>query len=103
MRGFTSAPHLLGSGALLFIAVTLFGVTYPVVDGWHDQWRDYANRTELAGHCSDPAHVDNPECQPDDERFDIEPWMIVPWLLTAGCLIGCLAVASPIVRRRTDA
>ena len=102
MRSVTNAPHLLGAGALFFIAVTLFGVTYPVVDGWHDQWRDYANRTALGGHCSDPANVNLPECGPSDDRFDIEPWMIVPWLLSAGCLIGSLAIASPVVRRRTD-
>ena len=46
--------------------------------------------------------MNHPECDPDDNRFAIEPWMIVPWLLSAGALIGSLAIASPFVRRRTD-
>ena len=95
--------NLLGSAGLFVVAITLWGVTFPAVDAWHEQWRDYAHQTALAGHCSDPRYVGNPECQSDDSRFEIEPWMIVPWLLSAGCLIGGLAVASPIVRRRTDA
>ena len=102
MRNIGPTRSLLGSAGLFVVAITLWGVTFPVVDAWHDQWRDYAHQTQLGGHCSDPANVNNPECESDSNDFAVEPWMIVPWLLSAGCLIGGLAVASPIVRRRID-
>ena len=35
----------LGAAGLFFVAVSLFGVTYPATDAWHDQWRDYADQT----------------------------------------------------------
>ena len=56
----------LGAAGLFFVAVSLFGVTYPATDAWHDQWRDYAapNAT-LGGNCSDAANVNNPECDPE--------------------------------------
>ena len=98
----TSLNPWLGTAGLFFVAVTLFGITYPAVDAWHDQWRDFAHQTTLGGHCSDAANVPNPECDSSDNRFAIEPWMIVPWLLSAGALIGSLAITSPFVRRRTD-
>ena len=103
MRPWTTSPHLwVGTGALFLIAFSLWGATYPVVDGWSDQWRDFSNATALAGHCSDPLYTDNPECKPTDHDFAIEPWMIVPWLVSTGCLLGSLAIAWPFVRRRTD-
>ncbi len=104
MRTITASPRLwLGTGALFFVAVSLTVITLPATDAWHDQWREYANRTQLAGHCSDPLYANNRECDPSDHRYKIEPWMIVPWLLTAGCFIGSMAVAWPFVRRRKDA
>ena len=103
MGHLVTSRSFLGSLGLLFVSISLWAATFPAVDSWHDQWRDYAHRTELGGHCSDAAHADNPECLPGNDGFSIEPWMIVPWLLSAGCFMASLAVASPFVRRRTDA
>lgn len=103
-RFFTASPRLwIGTAALFAIALSLSAVTMPAVDGWHDQWRDFANRTQLAGHCSDPLYANNPECQPTDHRFETELWMVVPWILAAGNFIASMAIAWPPIRRRTDA
>ena len=103
-RPLGASPRLwLGTAALFVVALSLSAVTMPAVDGWHDQWRAFANTTRLAGHCSDPLYVDNPECQPTDHTFETEMWMIVPWLLAAGNFVASMAVAWPFVRRRTDA
>ena len=104
MRSITASPRLwLGTAALFFLAISLFVVTLPAVDGWHDQWRDFAHSTRLAGHCSDAANAANPECDPTDNDFRLEPWMIVPWLVSTGAFIGSAAIAWPFVRRRIDA
>ena len=57
MGHFVTSRSFLGSLGLLFVSISLWAATFPAVDSWHDQWRDYAHRTELGGHCSDAAHA----------------------------------------------
>ena len=81
----------LGSLTLLFIAVTLMGVTLPAVDGWYDQWVAYVAALE---GCADPAACGT-------SRFDL--WAkFVPWGMAFGSFAASLALTSPVVRHRTN-
>lgn len=89
-----------GSIALMLFSVILFVFVLSAVDEWHDDWRDFALQTNLAGDpsCAADPSGDDSGGEPCEGQF--QPWMIVPWGLAVGSFAACLAIALPIAWHR---
>ena len=79
-----------GTIALVFLAVLLLAVVWPQVDGWYDDWRQFAHESRYGGECSaDPQPA---QCAEDPPA---ELWMFVPWLLAVGSTASMLIICYP--------